>query len=369
MSSHYVFAADVVLRLSQFQIQHQVKERLANLIELPGLSRIHLIQPGGCSGLDHQYLIHLLAHRHGGGQPCDVLRHHVIRIPPRLVVGERLRVVGLPCAAQRHIRQVFIKQVHTEHTEPVGDAFHILKAQVPAAGTVNLAQVAFASELITEALHFFYKPHVAELSMRIFAVLVHEAVNAGIVLPGAHGHIVGHALAVRPLVIPIVPREADAVRFTPVVIRLGPMFDVLFQDDLIVVVTHLLPVANGPNQTRQMIDQVVTPTLLKRLGQVIGPRQSIGRANVRFVGERPEDSLAELVADVFLIGIEGDFQEFLRDAGVHEIDITAIAVPGGVRRANHGRHHISPLRQRLAVPELLCDVLQFVGGQLIDGDH
>ncbi len=131
-------------------------------------------------------------------------------------------------------------------------------------------------------------------------------------------------------------RERESVVCTPVVVGLGKVLNELVQDHLVIIVTHLLPVANRPNQAGQVVAQIVTPSLLESGGEMIRPRESAGGPDVRFIGKRAQDAFAELVANLLLVSVERYFQELLRHAGVHEVDITAIAMPGRVGRASDG---------------------------------
>ena len=111
-------------------------------------------------------MVDLLALRQDQREPREVVGHHVVAVPPRLVVGERLRMVALARAADRDVREVLVERVDAQHVEPVADPLHVLEPQVPAAGPVGLAQRPLAAQLIGHAGQFLDRPHVAELGVR-----------------------------------------------------------------------------------------------------------------------------------------------------------------------------------------------------------
>src|ERR1019366_2917474 len=100
------------------------------------------------------------------------------------------------------------------------------------------------------------------------------------------------------------------------------MLDKLLVEDLEVIVPDFAPVANGPLQARQVIEEAVAPALLKLLRQGFTPRQIAHGMNVRLIAEDAGHALAELLPDFAPVGFHRYFQELLRDARREQIHVT-----------------------------------------------
>ena len=174
-------------------------------------------------------------------------------------------MVALARAAQGDVGQVLVEGVDAQHFEPVADALHVLEAQVPAAGAVELDERAFHAELVGDAGQLFAHADVAELRVRVLGILVHQAINRGPLMPGIHRHVVRHAGAVGPVVVPVMAGPFQVVRLAVIVVGLGPALDELLVQDLEVVVPDLPPVADGLGQAGQVVEEVVAPALLEFL--------------------------------------------------------------------------------------------------------
>jgi len=55
-----------------------------------------------------------------------------------------------------------------------------------------------------------------------------------------------------------------------------------------------------------------------------------------------------LAADLALVGIQRDFQELLRHAGIEQVHVKTVSVPGRGGRPFHDRSEITAGRQGLA---------------------
>ena len=152
-------------------------------------------------------------------------------------------MVAFAGAANRHVAQVLVDRVDAEYFEPVADAFHVLEAQVPAAGAVSLAERAFHAELVGDAREFPDHPRVAELRVGVLGVLVHEAIDRRSLVPRIHCHIVRHADAVGPFVVPVMAGPFQMVRLAEIVIRPGPVFNELLVENLKIIVADFAPIA------------------------------------------------------------------------------------------------------------------------------
>ena len=137
--------------------------------------------------------------------------------------------------------------------------------------------------------------------------------------------------------LPVVPGELQPVVSAIFRIGLAPALDHQFQEELKVVVTDAFPIAHGPRQAGEIGREVVSPTFAELHGQIVGPGHSARRDKVRLVAKRAGHALAELVADLALVGPEGDLQELLRHARINQIDIPLPAVPGRIGRGERQR--------------------------------
>ena len=88
----HVLIADVILHLRRFQGHHELEERIADLLEF---GRVALIHPGGGGRFEHQHPVDLLPLGQGQREAREVFRRDVIGLPPRLVIGEGLRMIAL----------------------------------------------------------------------------------------------------------------------------------------------------------------------------------------------------------------------------------------------------------------------------------
>ena len=112
---------------------------------------------------------------------------------------------------------MLVQRVDAQHFEPVADAFHVLETQVPPAAAVGLAQGPPLAELVGDAGEFPDHPGVAELGVGMLGILIPQAIDGWPLVPGIHGHVVGHGDAVGPLVVPIVARPFEVIGLAVVV--------------------------------------------------------------------------------------------------------------------------------------------------------
>ena len=154
-------------------------------------------------------------------------------------------MVAFARAADGDVRQVFVQRVDAQHVEPVADPLHVLEPQIPAAGAVGFAERPAAAQLVGHTGQFLDRAAVAELAVDVFAVLVHQVVDRGPLMPGVHGHVVAAVPCPGPAVFPVVAGELQVVLLAVLVARLGPALDELLQQQLIVVVPHAAPVAHA----------------------------------------------------------------------------------------------------------------------------
>ena len=146
----------------------QFLEAVADLLELRGSPwYIQAVVVGSSSRMP------LTCSPCGQGQrePREVLGHHVVRVPPRLVIGERLRMVAFSGTADGDVGEVLVERVDAQHVEPVADPLHVLEPQVPAAGAVGFAERPLAAQLVGHAGQFQDGPDVAELGVHVLAVV------------------------------------------------------------------------------------------------------------------------------------------------------------------------------------------------------
>ena len=241
---------------------------------------------------------------------------------------------------------MLVERIDAQHIKPVADPFHVLEAQVPSARTVGLAQRPFATKLIGHARKLLDGPSIAELGVRILAVLVHQRINRRPLVPGVHRHVVGTVGGARPPVFPVVAGELQPVLFTVVVARLSPALDELLQQDLVVIVAYPFPVADRPGHCRQMVFETVAPSLLELLGQVFVPRQG-AHEGVRLIGEDARHPAAKVFADLSPVRLEGDLNELLGHARFEQVNIVLATVPAAFRGQTPGGHEVAALGQLL----------------------
>src|ERR1017187_4492310 len=128
----------------------------------------------------------------------------------------------------------------------------------------------------------------------------------------------------------------------------------------------LAPVADGPRQAGEVVEQVVAPALLELLRQRFAPRQIANGVNVRLIGEDARDALAELVPYLALVSSMGHFQELLGHTGREQIHVAPVAIPRRVLRAYFGGHEVAPRWQGLAGLDLRRDILGCAAFEAID---
>src|SRR3974377_2068843 len=133
---------------------------------------------------------------------------------------------------------MLVKRIDTEHEKPIADSLHILEAQIPSPRAIGFTQGSRSAELIGYAGEFLHRADIAELGVSGFAVLVHQDVDAGPLLPGVHGHVVWNTHTVWPLVLPIVAGEFDSVFCAVLEIGFAPAFDKQLRNKLEIIVAH-----------------------------------------------------------------------------------------------------------------------------------
>src|SRR5689334_19899280 len=105
--------------------------------------------------------------------------------------------------------------------------------------------------------------------------------------------------------VPVMAGPFQMIGLTVIVIGPGPMLDELLIEELEVIVPDFSPIANRSGETRQILNKVVAPVLLKLADENFAPRQTSRRANVRLVCEYAGNSLPELLANFPAIRLEG----------------------------------------------------------------
>src|ERR1035441_2223294 len=128
----------------------------------------------------------------------------------------------------------------------------------------------------------------------------------------------------------------------------------------------LAPVADGPRQAGEMVEQVVAPALLELLRQRFAPRQIANRVNVRLIGEDARDALTELAPDLALVSSHRHLDELLRDTGRQQIPVAPGGIRGRVLRAHFGAPEVAPRRQGLPGLDLRRDILGCAAFEAID---
>src|ERR1039458_4750345 len=103
----------------------------------------------------------------------------------------------------------------------------------------------------------------------------------------------------------------------------------------------LAPVADGPRQAGEVVEQVVAPTLLELLRQRFAPWQIANGVNVRLIGENARDAFAELVPDLTLVSSMGYLQELLGHPGREQIHVAPVAVPRRVLSGHFGGYEVA----------------------------
>ena len=268
--------------------------------------------------------------------------------PPGLVVIEGLRIVVLPRAGHGGEGEVLVHEVDAERVLPVAEALHVLKAQLPARAAVGFAQRAAAAHLVGHARKFLHRAHVAELRVDVFAELVEEHVDGRHVVPGVHGHVVGAVAVVGPVVLPVVAGPGDALLLRVAVPGLGPALDEEIEQQRVVVVADLAPVAGVFEQGDELGLEVVAEALLELREEVGGPAHGVaaGRGDLGLVGEDAGDGFAdaEIRAERALVAGHGDFDELFGDAGQEEIHVGEAAVPAALLVIRSARSSSSCLR-------------------------
>ena len=158
------------------------------------------------------------------------------------------------------------------------------------------------AELVGEAGDFRQARTLPNWAWVFSCVLVHQDVNGRALLPGGHRHVVRHAATARPIVFPVVAGEFEVVLCAVVEIGLAPAFDEQVEQGLIVIVPDALPVADFGGSGWPGFDQIVTPALLKLRRQILRPGQTAGGDQLRLIGERTGNALAELLAECLRYG-------------------------------------------------------------------
>ncbi|OPZ95437.1 MAG: hypothetical protein BWY71_02240 [Planctomycetes bacterium ADurb.Bin412] len=170
------------------------------------------------------------------------------------MVGEGLGMVPFAGAAKGDIGKVLVDGVDAQGKKPVGDAFHVLEAQVPAAGAIGLAKGTGVSHLAGGAGQFDDRAGVSELGMGAFVVLVHQDIDSRPLMPGVHGHIIGDKPAVGPFVFPVMAGEFQIIVPAILIEGLGPAVDEQFRQQLVIIVPQPLPVADRLGEAGQVIE-------------------------------------------------------------------------------------------------------------------
>src|ERR1035437_9752938 len=128
----------------------------------------------------------------------------------------------------------------------------------------------------------------------------------------------------------------------------------------------LAPVADGPRQAGEVVEQVVAPALLELLRQRFAPRQIANGVNVRLIGEDARHALAELASDLALVSSMGYLQELLRHPRREQIHVTPVAIPRRVLRPHFGGYEVAPRWQGLPGLNLRRDILGCAAFESID---
>ena len=327
------FAAEVIFELGGLQVVDEALEGLADGLDLVRVAGRGIIHPGGGGRLEDEDAVILPAGRHGQREPAQVIAHHPIIVPPRLVIGERLGVVALAGPHDGHIRKMRIDEVDAEGELPIGDPFLIEKAQVPSAGAVGLRHRPRPAGLVAGAAQLLDRPGIAELGVDVGLEIVHQDVDAGHVRPGLHGHAVRADGRARPLVLPVMAGEDEIVAGAIFRIGFGPAFDEEIQQQGVIIVAHAHPIARFLEERRQIDLQVVAPFRLEggeEAGRPVDDNHilSAGRADFGLVLERAGNDRTEIGAERILIGVQSHLQELGRDVRAHDIDIGEAAIPG-----------------------------------------
>jgi len=137
-------------------------------------------------------------------------------------------------------------------------------------------------------------PGIAKLGVDVFAVLIHQCVDRRALVPGVHRHIVAAVAGTGPAVFPVVSGEFQVVLFAVLIAGFGPPVDKLLEQEAVVVVADAFEVADGPGKLGQMVNQAVSPAILKQLRQMVRPVEAAGRGQVRLICEPAGHAIAEV---------------------------------------------------------------------------
>ena len=265
-------------------------------------------------------------------------------------------MVAFARPAQRDIRQMLIERIYAQHLKPVANAFHVFKTQVPSACTVYFYERAITPQLIGQAGNLTARPDIAELSVRAFAVLVHQCVNAWTLLPCRHGHVVRSTRGAGPSMLPVVARKLQIVFFTILVIGFCPACNKQLQHGLVVVVTYCTPIPDFFGETGQIVDQAVAPLFFKLFRQIRCPGHPPRRIKLRLIRKRSGHTFAKLIPDLAAIRLQRHLQKFLCHARIQQIHIGSTSCPCSILSPAHFSHQISSSFQIVPGLDSITDI-------------
>ena len=223
---------------------------------------------------------------------------------------------------------MLVHEIHTQRIFPVAQPLEIAERLVPAPAAVGFAQRAYAPRLVGGAAQLLHGADVAELRLRaVVVVLVEEHVDGGHLVPRVHGHIVAALVHARPVVFPVVPRPEHALAVAVGRHGLRPAVYEHLRQRFEVVVAHPFPVARLLGEQGQRSYQVVAPLFAEHFEQVGRPAHAARTGNARFVGEKPLDDRAQLLAEGLFVTFHGDAEEFFGDALDQQVDVRVTPVP------------------------------------------
>ncbi|OPZ23958.1 MAG: hypothetical protein BWZ02_03020 [Lentisphaerae bacterium ADurb.BinA184] len=330
--------------VDEIEVEQAVQQPLGQLAELP-LARLAFravlplgpeAQPERLDGMDDTEADQRPAAGHQHIDAGKMVFDEFELPPPRLLVGNRARVVPLALAGHGRPGQVMDAQGDAQRRLPVALGLEIGERKIPSSGAVQLRGHGRAPELPHRALALLG-------GIQLHAVV--QEVNAGDV----HVRVAAHDVAVvlglggQCALLDQVPGQGDAVGGAPV----GDGAEEAVEQAVAEVVVEAQTregwraVGQVPDDFGQVVEEVIAEGPAVGVGQVVGEGQAqVGEVGggaqarfvneVRFVGEDSGDGVAEVAADAGGIALMGQGDEAAGGGGIEHV-AQGCMVPAGAR--------------------------------------
>ena len=212
--------------------------------------------------------------------------------------------------------------VHAKRRQQIGAVFHLIERHAPTGAAERLGHHAFAVE------HGGNGDRALDLcrldrARSCVAIAVDVGAGQGHMAHGAE--VVALARGVMGYMLLGMAGPQKLVALAPRGDLLEPRILVQRGDGVVEVAAHLHRLGpSSEHQHWQLLEQRVALVLLEAVGQRVGPGHG-SRRNGGLVEEHPRNSLAELVAMAFGVGLVGRFDEQLHRRRTQVIDLVAEA--------------------------------------------